>query len=792
MIKNLLATLTTSILLQLVTMNAFGQKTFQLKVKLVDKTDSTVIPFSTISLIDQNGKTRLSVRTDIDGNALFILPDSANNKMHLYTKPLGYKQFSSTPLSFDSIPKNYFIRAEKNMIDLHEVSIFEHQVEKDAGKLTYRVKQDQFSANTAIAEIFTKLPGVSVVAGTVKVNDKSGVLILIDGKGELKDQRSQLALLLSLSADQIDKIEINSFPSARYDASVNAVINVITKKDRNISNIRASVAQPLFIDQNSFGSSYIYGGASTNLNFTLNKVKVSLLMGLNTNRHPETLLSQRVIYGVQSYSSQVDANYTSFSLSPNLTLDYDINKRSSVSLNADMTIVPSFKKDQLESYSFYKYNTGTLDSSALVNNNYRNDRKTIQLTTSYKYLLDTKKNSTLFVNAIFSGNPSTVSNQLTKTSAISGNNVIQNTTHSQTNIFNVSAILSDVVKTPFLSTEIGLKSNTLNNNSNQLLNTLTSVFHYHEQLSSLFMSAKWKFGKYTVVSEIRNELLNSTTGFTGNGTTQSADKDYFKVYPHLLIQRTINADVSISVGYIKRIRRPFINFLNPSLIINNYYSGLTGSINNLPAYYNRIEAQVLYKDLGVTAFYEGASNQMFFQPSANPYVYQNTNLGKLNKYGIAAFKGFKIAKWFSSNINADFSYTQKANDGLNYYKNNWITADASISADFTLSKKSRLQADFNYSLKTYMAYNIYGEQVFSTLTLRQLLFKDILSMNIAIADPFGVQKNKTEEYYPELSGITREITNNRIFSIQLIYRFPFGKKFKNQFYKKQNDGEIRN
>jgi hypothetical protein len=258
------------------------------------------------------------------------------------------------------------------------------------------------------------------------------------------------------------------------------------------------------------------------------------------------------------------------------------------------------------------------------------------------------------------------------------------------------------------------------------------------------------------------------------------------------LQQNVNDDFTISIGYIKNVRRPRLNFLNPSSIVTSYYNVITGNINNSPSYSDRIEAQAIYKDLGITAYYAIAANQIYFLPAnGNPYEFQTANFGNVRTYGMSVNKAFNFGKWFSTNINADVSETYNPLSTLQYYKNHWASFDIDASTDITFSKTARLQTDLYYAAKTYMAYDAYGGQFYSTITYRQLFDKNFFSLNISITDPFGIQKNSSMDHYPQLTSVSHDTTNGRIVSVQLIYKFPFGQKFTNQVYEKQNNGEIR-
>jgi len=543
------------------------------------------------------------------------------------------------------------------------------------------------------------------------------------------------------------------------------------------------------MDGKNFGSTLLSGGASTNLNFKIDKIRASLILSASNNRRPEDSEFSKIIYNLLSYRSTTRSVTSRFTLSPNLTFDYDINSRSSVGINADISIVPSLNRNTTEDYTFMSYYSNALDSTLNIGNSYNNERRTVQLSGNYKYQLSSTKNSSLYLNLIYSYNPFSVSNILSKFSGSTG--PVSNEFESSTDIVNISLIISDLIRSKKLSTEFGLKSNSLNNGTQQLYRGGSTVFDYSEQLSSAFFSSRFKLGSYLLMAGIRGELLNATSEFNANNIVQKLNQHYFRIYPNLLLQKDFQSGFTASIGYSKKIRRPFINELNPTSQINNFLTSTAGNIAYKPIFSDRIEAQFRYKEAGLTLYYDRSSSRPVFLPASDPFTFQSVNLNRLHKFAVSVNRDFRIGSFFTSSLNVNYSYSRHEQGSMVYYKNGLNLFEVSGSGDFVLGKKTQLQADFYYCAKMNLEYSIYSPLFSHSLTVRQLLFKDKLSMNISVNDPMGLEKARSMSYYENQFLDSGALTNQRTFSIQLVYNFPFGQKFRNQNYKKKNDGEIR-
>lgn len=761
-------------------------------LRFIDASDHTAVPFVKVSVIGLKGEPLTQTITDRSGICVYSVGDSQKDSIKVHVRSLGYEEYTSGIISFiepDSLVRE--IRLKKNITQLAGVDIFQQHITKEAGKIIYKVNQDQFSASVSGAELFIRLPGVSLVSGMVKVNGRPGTLILIDGKGELKSQEQQLNTLSALGSDLIDKIEIISFPSSRYDASVTSVINVITKKEKGTSSIRADYTQPLFMDEKDWGGKYVSGGAAANLNFKINKIRTSLILGVSNTQRIENTAEKAAFYNMMKYDLLNTSSSASFRITPNLTLDYDINKKTSISLNLDISFMPSYLINTSEKYTFLNYASSQTDSAVIGFNRYRSERRNIQLSGNYKYLLSNRKSSYLFINLLYAGSPSVNANLLSRASGSGDTSTVRNLFKGNTDIVNASLIFTDLIKTPFVTTEAGVKLNILRNHTDQWINNETADFHYSEEIGSLFLSARWKLGGYQLVSELRGELLHSKAAFSQKGAVEELEKQYFKIYPNLILQKNINKDLSISVGYTKKIRRPFASDLNPSLRVSNNFKSQVGNMKFNPAYTGRIEAQLLYKKTSLTLYYESTSNRRVFVPGSNPFISEATNMGRLDRIGILVSHEAGIADRITSSFNIHYAYTKFGDNGMKYYYQHSNLFEISSAHEWTLAKKTRLQVSFYYNASIQLEYSAYSDFFSTSLTLRQILLKDKLTMSVAIADPFGLERTSYRSVFPAQTESAQTVSNNRSFSCRLVYNFPMGAKFRKQSYKVKNDGEVR-
>ncbi|HAP96000.1 MAG TPA: TonB-dependent receptor, partial [Chryseobacterium sp.] len=108
-----------------------------------------------------------------------------------------------------------------------------YKVELD--KKTYDPSQDIVSKGGSLQDVLSNVPSVSVdTDGTVSMRGSSNVRFLINGKpSALLGIDDGANALQSIPADQIEKIEVITNPSSKFEASGTAgILNIILKKNK--------------------------------------------------------------------------------------------------------------------------------------------------------------------------------------------------------------------------------------------------------------------------------------------------------------------------------------------------------------------------------------------------------------------------------------------------------------------------------------------------------------------------------------------------------------------------------
>jgi outer membrane receptor protein involved in Fe transport len=109
-------------------------------------------------------------------------------------------------------------------------------------KKVFAVNQSLVSLGGTAADLLQNVPSLQADAnGNVSIRGATDVKVLVDGKRSLIGGGTVAQVLQSIPASSIERVEIITNPSAKYDAEGQAIVNIVLKKN-NAAGLNGSVA----------------------------------------------------------------------------------------------------------------------------------------------------------------------------------------------------------------------------------------------------------------------------------------------------------------------------------------------------------------------------------------------------------------------------------------------------------------------------------------------------------------------------------------------------------------------
>lgn len=699
------------------------------------------------------------------------------------------------------------IALEEDATQLNEVVVRAEKssVEIKLDKKVYNVGQDMMVKGGTVSDVLDNVPSVSVdVEGNVSLKGSDNIRILIDGRPSYAVNIAEA--LKQLPADAIDKVEVITNPSARYDAEGGSgLINIILKKGKNQGFNGTFIA--------SAGIPETYG-ISANVNYKTEKLNYFTTLGYNlrTNEGGGKTNSE---YFNEDGSTK---NYLNEDRETERTRD-GFNGRAGI----EWTVVPNtfwtnainYQKDNGENTDLINFNNFDAASN-FTGSTYRLGKgETGGENVEYT--------SNLIKNFNDKGHKLTVDGSISRNSddnqsIIIGSNNFNNTLNNQ--VQKQVQLQTDYVLPLGKGSqfEAGYKGNfgNLNNEyyvldeQGERIDNLSNTLEFKENINALYTQYGFKKNKFSYLFGLRWEDTNIEVNLLD--TNEFNTKKYNNFFPSAFVSYEISDQSNITTSYSKRLSRPRGRFMNPAV---NYASNVNifqGNPDLDPSLTNKFDFGYIKRwdkiTFNTSAYFEDTKDVFSFVRSPTgdevngiPVIKSSPiNLGKEQKYGFEFTLNYNPFKIWRLNSNFNFynvkttgenSYTDTQGDLIVQNLDNQATTwSARISSKLTLPYKIdwQLNANYNGEQKTAQGKNL-GQFGMNTAFSKDVL-KDKGTIAFNISDVFNSRIMRSYTYLENQTSYGEMQFRKRQFNLSFTYRFnkQKGEKEKNQQPRNEDGG----
>ena len=701
---------------------------------VLDKNSQNPVEFATVMIGDNKTKTAITgVTTELDGE--FKVETNATD-FYIEISFIGFENKTITEFSIKNgkVSLGQIYMSENNQ-ELEEVVVRAEKstTEFRLDKRVFNVGKDLSSTGASALEVLNNVPSVNVdIEGAVSLRGSSGVQILINGKPSVLASEQGNALG-TITADMIDKIEVITNPSAKYDAEgTSGIINIVIKKEER-KGINGSVSINTGFPQNhSIGLS---------LNRRTEKFNLFSQVGVGYREMPNDSenINRDLVNGKTVYSNGTEHRNEKFY---NLILgtDYHINK------NNVLTLSGSFAYEVEEQPSLINFKLE--DAAGDIINEWSRTETTEANNPKYRYELQYKSNlkghkdHALLISGLgnFFGKDQSsnfFNNETVGSEAFADQ---QTATNFKEGKYTFSL---DYTK-PF-SDKITLETGAqyvINNVSNDfevrnLINdewiadaSLTNLFEYDQKVLGVYGTGAYEGDKWGVKLGLRMENTDLKTLLVN--TNQDNEINFTNFFPTLHTSYKLTEAFSIQGGYSRRIFRPRLWDLNPFFNIRNTFSIRTGNPDLLPEFTDSYEVSSIYI-AGKTTF------------SASVYHRYTTDV-------------VERVSTFENNVNT----TMPMNIGTNR------STGLEINVKYLASKKLSFNGDFNYNY-----FNRQGELEATSFDFNANRWSSKITSKIKF--PAGIDFEITGQYRSKYQTVQSVVSGNLFADIGLRKKIMKGK-----------------
>lgn len=788
------------LVLSVLTVYAETEKGAQITGKVIDASTKQGMEFANISL-RKTGSKEFIKGTVSDQLGAFRLDGVSNGNYVVAVSVVGYATFEKE-LTIGTGQKTINLRSillKEDTQLLNEVQVVgqRSQMKFEIDRKVFNVDQSLATAGGSASDVLGNIPSVQVdPEGEVSLRGNSSVTVWINGKesGLSADNRAQI--LEQLPAESIERVEVITNPSAKYNPEGTAgIINIVLKKNR-----KAGYYGSLQAGVDTRGG---YNAAG-NVNFSSGKFESFVNVGtrvrksegegytnrqnLDDNGNPVSYLNQLrndedtrkpVIARMGTTYHATDKDHFSFS-------GFGLLGRGDETdwLNYTSNIPGSFTSSLRTSAEKRKMNIGNFEIG------YKRDfseKSNLDLSASYNLVNITPESSFLQVSN-YAGGTSTSSYQFQE-------NVMKprkwEFQADYVTEFGEQNKIEAGYKGEFLTSKSKVSTYSGTSEGNAAFNEgLYNNFTYDQNVNALYATYSKRINRFGIQLGLRGEHTRTNTnslGYNQSETDHPAYKDdYFSFYPSAFLSYQLPSNNELQLNYTRRVSRPWGGQLNPFVNLTDSTNISYGNPLLLPQYSNSLELNYIKNwenhTLSASLYYRNTDNVIQRISYRDGDIMKSTfeNIAKTQSAGTELILKNNLFRMIDLTSTLNFYYNKL--DGFSYLPEGTTTpvvgeADedfswsARIIANVMLPWGVSLQATGDYNSRELVAQGYRKANHAIDLGLRKSFLDRKLSLTINTRDLLNSRKRET---ITSGSGFSQESVfarSGRTVGFTLTYNF---------------------
>jgi ferric enterobactin receptor len=690
------------------------------------------------------------------------------------------------------------IRLVRAANTLQEVVV---QAEKSSMQLSldkkiFNVGKDLANAGGSATDILTNIPSVSVdPEGGVKLRGSDNVRILVDGKPSGLVSFKGGSGLQQLQASMIDRVEIITNPSARYEAEGMAgIINIVLKKDKRQGfngSFEVTAGDPTNL------------GGAANLNYRHKRVNFFINYGIAYRRQPNQGSLYQEVYGKDSTFLLKQTNngkLTGFSNNIRGGIDYYFNE------NSTLTGSYLFRRSDANRKTNIRYEDYITDLTKLTGISTRTQnedevepnseysliykksfvQKGHELVAEVKYLDNWESSRQVFTqNYFFPDGSENTSRAVLQQSP--------NDEFEKQWLFQVDYTKPLGKDGKF---ELGARSNFRDMENDYLVTEknaagtfvplagLDNDFFYHENINATYgiignksKSVSYQAGLRAEWTDVRTTLLE---------THQVNQRNYLNLFPSAHLTVDLARQNALQLSYSRRVRRPVYDDLSPYMTFSDARNFFSGNPDLNPEFSNVFEiGHIKYFDKGSfssSVYYRGTTGKIErirkVKPDGNSAT-RPENLLSEKAFGTEFTSGYSPYKWWKLDFNFNFFHADI--DGSNIissYKASTYSWFARETSRFMFPHNFDLQLRGNYEAAQKTAQGTRKAVFYADFSASKDVFKGNGTVTFNVLDVFNSRRNRYVTTGPNFFTEGNSQNRRRQVNLTLNYRIRQSKQVK--------------
>ncbi|MDO6820810.1 TonB-dependent receptor domain-containing protein [Zobellia sp. 1_MG-2023] len=776
------------------------QQPIKITGTVLDKDNGLPLEYATLVLHSVKDPKKVTGGiTDLDGK---FEVETLPGKYNISVEYISYKTYKLAEQELTQSTDLGTIKLALDVAQLEGVEVVGEKttVEVRLDKKIYNIGKDLTTSGATISDALNNVPSVNVdVEGAISLRGNENVRILINGKPSALAGFGSTDALRELPADAIEKVEVITSPSARYDAEGTAgILNIVLKREKTLGfngSVNVNIGYP---SQSSM---------SVNANLRTDRFNVFNTLGYRYNESPGHAFYENSYNNGQYDQINENRDYTRSGkgFNNNFGVEYFFNEKSSLTGSFFMRFQDG--DDLTENYSDF-FENGLLTRQSFREEIELEDEENYQFSLNYVNTIDDD------------GQKLTADLQYSNGDEVENSTIDDNNTFPNTSLNTLESVYQNEIDDEYLvqadyvlpmgdaQFEVGYrgtfereitdyKLDSLDRSTNQFVTNedLTNKFNYQENVNALYTQYGNKFGKFSFLAGLRLEntqLKGEVTSDFDTSAIEDAlgedidlnfDKNYLGLFPTLNLIFEIGEMENVSLGYNRRINRPRGRFINPFPSRSSRANIFQGNPDLDPAYSNSFDLGYLKRwdklTLTSSVYYKRETNSFEYIQEATGQTTTDSvriirslpiNLSSNERIGAEAGVLYNPKKWLRLNGSVNFFQfsSEGEHNGTDYGTDNtsWF---ARFSSKVSLPRKIEWQTNAFYMGPRQNAQTETKSMLSINLAFSKDIMKDKGTVSLNVSDLLNSRKRQSYTVSDDFTS--RSEFQFRPRSINLSFRY---------------------
>jgi hypothetical protein len=776
------------------------QKSVTVSGKIIEASTGAPLEYATVSFIDTQGNVVTGGISDLEGAYAIEVPAGLYSVKFEYIsyKP---KTLPSQNLTQDTTLPNVSLALDADSLDEVVVVAETTEVQVRLDKKIYTIGKDLTTSGATVSDALNNVPSVTVdVEGAISLRGNENVRILINGRPSAIAGFGSTDALRQLPAEAIERVEVITSPSARYDAEGTAgILNIILRKEKTLGlngSIQANYGVPL------------QSGLTGNINVRTDKFNIFNTTGINYRRAPGNAFFENFYFSETIANPLViedrDIDRLNRGFNTNLGIQYFLSENSSLTASGflrlgddeDITtnITDEFDRDNELAIRRTRIETETEeDTSFQFSLNYEkkfNDDGH-ELTADFQYERDEEtQRSFIDERNTFPSLQVLPAEDITETEdqtefLAQADYVLPIGENAQFEA-GYRGTFEDETTSFTLLEEVGTTGTFVQNDS------LTNTFNFVQNVNALYTQYGNKFGNFSFLLGLRLENTQLKGKVEAEDVTNANedfdfnfDKNYLGLFPTVNLIYELGERENITLGYNRRINRPRSWFINPFPSRSSEANVFQGNPDLDPAFANAFDLGYLRRWKKFTL-----TTSVYYQRETDAFERIQEDTGQLTPNGIPIIRtipinlstneryGFELGLLYNPlewlRLNGSFNYFNFSSEGsfrgIEYGAENdsWF---ARGSAKVSLPWKIDWQTNTFYRGPINNAQTETEGILSVDLAISKDIMEDNGTLGFNVSDLFNSRKRQSFTRTQTFTSDSEFQWRERQFTLVLTYRF---------------------